>query len=186
MAIALERMYELNEGEISFKLKTRAACFLETQTKSRLHVFKDVQEFYDARSGIVHSRGGKGKKAKPKEVLEQERRAAFDKGFDVARRSVVKLLREEPPENWNEMLLETSEESPQGGRDGAKTTVPGYTNRNDQTVIRRTDTPGNDHNQVVYELECGGCGQRYGANGSDIWQRKCPKCGGGRPGLSYW
>ena len=30
VAIALEQMYELAEGEISFKLKTRAACFLET------------------------------------------------------------------------------------------------------------------------------------------------------------
>ena len=73
-----------------------------------------------------------------------------------------------------------------GSRKGAMKTVPGYRNRNGQTVIRRTDTPGNDHNQVVYELECSGCGQRYGANGSDIWQRKRPKCGGGRPGLSYW
>ena len=28
VAIALERMYELDRSEISFKLKTRAACFL--------------------------------------------------------------------------------------------------------------------------------------------------------------
>ena len=186
VAVALERMYELDQGEISFKLKTRAACFLETETKNRLRVFKDVQELYDARSGIVHPRGRKRKKEKPREQLEQERRAAFNKGFDVARRSVVKLLKEEPPLDWNEMLLEAMEENPRGRRDGGKTTDPGHTNRNGQTVIRRTDAPGNDHNQVVYELECGGCGQRYGANGSDIWQRKCPKCGGGRPGLNYW
>ena len=56
---------------------------------------------------------------------------------------------------------------------------------NGQSVIRRTDTPGNDRNQVVYELECGGCGHRYGANGADIWQRKCPTCGAARPGLDY-
>ena len=138
--VALERMYELDQGEISFKLKTRAACFLETQTKNRLRVFKDVQELYDARSGIVHSRGRKGKKAKPKEQLEQERRAAFDKGFDVARRSVVKLLKEKPPPDWNEMLLEAKEERPGGRRSGENTTAQGYTNKNGQTVIRRTDT----------------------------------------------
>ncbi len=185
VAIALERMYELHQGEISFKLKTRAASFLETRTKDRLRVFKDVQEFYDARAGIVHVRGGKGKKPKPKHVLERERQAAFDKGFDVARRTVVKLLNKGAPPDWNEMLLEAVGNGARERRGNAGTTVQGYRNRNGQTVIRRTDTPGNDHNQVVYELECGGCGCRYGANGSDIWQRKCPECGGGRPGLSY-
>ena len=70
-------------------------------------------------------------------------------------RSVLKQLREGPPPDWNEMLVKTWEESPQGGRGSARTTAPDYTNRNGQTVIRRTDTPGNDHNQVVYELESG-------------------------------
>ena len=184
VAIALEQMYELDQGEISFKLKTRAACFLEARTKDRLSVFKDVQDLYHARSGIVHPRGKKGKKAKPSNVLKEERRTAFDRGFDVARRSVIKLLNEGPPQDWNQMLLEAKEVGPEVRGSGAKTTVPGYVNRNGQTVIRRTDMPGNDYNQVVYELECGGCGERYGANGSDIWQRKCPTCGGGRPGLS--
>ena len=67
-------------------------------------------------------------------------------------------------------------------RNTAGTTVPGYTNRNGQTVIRKTDLPGNDHNQRVYVLECGQCRHHYGANGSDIWERRCPQCDGGRPG----
>ena len=67
----------------------------------------------------------------------------------------------------------------------ARTTTPGYRNRNDQIVVKGTDRPGNDHNQRVYVLQCGPCGQRYGSNGSDIWQRKCPKCGGGMPGLNF-
>ena len=50
VAISLERMYELDQGEVSFKLKTRAACFLESDTEARLRVFKDVGEFYGARS----------------------------------------------------------------------------------------------------------------------------------------
>ena len=66
-----------------------------------------------------------------------------------------------------------------------RTTLPGYVNRNNQRVIRRTDIPGNDHNQYVYVLRCGRCGHEYGANGSDIWLRKCPKCDGGAPGLEY-
>lgn len=69
-------------------------------------------------------------------------------------------------------------------RESKKTTVPGYENRNGQRVVRDTGLPGTDHGQRVYELECGSCGHTYGANGSDIFQRKCPKCGGGMPGLA--
>lgn len=66
---------------------------------------------------------------------------------------------------------------------GVKTTEPGFINRNLQEVVTRTDLPGNDHNQVTYILRCQSCDLRYGANGSDIFQRRCPVCGAGRPGL---
>lgn len=65
----------------------------------------------------------------------------------------------------------------------ASTTTPGYINRNRQEVLSKTGLPGNDHNQVVYLMKCHTCGTRYGANGSDIFQRRCPECDGGRPGL---
>ena len=71
------------------------------------------------------------------------------------------------------------------------TTIPGYENKNGQVVIERTDRKGTDHLQYVYILRCKHCGRKYGANGSDIWQRKCPslvlkcKAGGGRKGI-YW
>lgn len=63
------------------------------------------------------------------------------------------------------------------------TTQVGYTNRNDQVVIRKTDLPGNDHNQLVYVLRSISCGHEYGANGSDIFQRRCPAHDAGAPGL---
>jgi len=65
------------------------------------------------------------------------------------------------------------------------TTAPGYQNRNGQTVLRSTGLAGTDHGQSVYVLQCGECGREYGANGSDIFQRRCPACQGGRPGLVY-
>ncbi|GAD55830.1 hypothetical protein [Limimaricola cinnabarinus] len=65
----------------------------------------------------------------------------------------------------------------------ARTTRPGFVNRNEQEVLRKTDLHGNDHNQLVYILRCQRCGECYGANGSDIFQRRCPACGAGRPGL---
>jgi precorrin-8X/cobalt-precorrin-8 methylmutase len=66
-----------------------------------------------------------------------------------------------------------------------RTTAPGYQNRNGQTVLRSTGLAGTDHGQSVYVLQCGGCRHEYGANGSDIFQRRCPACQGGRPGLVY-
>ena len=48
VAVALERMRGLDQGEISFKLKARAACILKTLTKDRLGEFGDAQKRYDA------------------------------------------------------------------------------------------------------------------------------------------
>jgi hypothetical protein len=64
-----------------------------------------------------------------------------------------------------------------------ETTRPGYVNRNNQVVIRNTNLPGTDRGQTVYQLGCAICGHVYGANGSDIFERKCPKCQGGASGL---
>jgi hypothetical protein len=63
------------------------------------------------------------------------------------------------------------------------TTSPGYVNSRRQQTVRDTGQPGTDHGQRIYVLKCLDCGQKYGANGSDIWDRKCPACQGGRPGL---
>lgn len=56
----------------------------------------------------------------------------------------------------------------------------GYINKNNQKNIGRTDNPGNDHQQWYYNMECLNCGHVYYSNGTDIWQRKCPKCQGGK------
>ena len=110
VAIALERMYELDQGEITFKLKTRAACFLEADTAGRLRVFKDVGRLYGARSAIVHN----SRKKRPTE--EQE--AVFMKGLDIARRSVGKLVREGRPADWNELVVSVADSVRDGSPDG--------------------------------------------------------------------
>jgi precorrin-8X/cobalt-precorrin-8 methylmutase len=69
--------------------------------------------------------------------------------------------------------------------DSGRTTIPGYRNRNDQTVLRSTGLAGTDYGQSVYVLHCCACRHEYGANGSGIFQRRCPACQGGRPGLAY-
>lgn len=62
----------------------------------------------------------------------------------------------------------------------AKSTDIGYVNKNNQRNNGITPHEGTDNNQYFYEMECLNCGHKYFANGTDIWQRKCPACQGGR------
>ena len=66
-------------------------------------------------------------------------------------------------------------------RNIVKTTTAGYVNRNNQRNNGCTYEAGTDNNQMFYFMECLNCGCCYKANGTDIWQRKCPKCQGGKP-----
>ena len=86
----------------------------------------------------------------------------------------------EPPEPTSQPLSGRRSARPRG-----KTTAIGYVNRNNQEVIRATGLPGTDHDQYIYVLRCRNCRHQYGANGTDLFQRKCPNCQGGRPGLAY-
>ncbi len=61
------------------------------------------------------------------------------------------------------------------------TTEVGFVNRNNQRNIGKTDKIGTYHMQYFYSLQCLNCGREYLLNGSDIWQRKCPACQGGKP-----
>jgi hypothetical protein len=67
------------------------------------------------------------------------------------------------------------------------TTTVGFINRNNQRVHGHRGMSGNDHVAYSYKLEClhSGCGEVYGANGTDIFQRKCPRCQGGKPGIPF-
>ena len=97
VAIALERMFVLDQRNISRTLQDRVAWYLGTDEKGRSILKKSVKEVYDARSDIVHNR--------PDKALPHRNRAAFAKGFDIARRSLFKLLREGWPENWDESAI---------------------------------------------------------------------------------
>lgn len=68
-----------------------------------------------------------------------------------------------------------------------KTTEIGYLNRNNQKVLGTRGIKGTDHGQVSYKIECQNedCGCRYGSNGTDNFQRKCPNCQDGMPSIKY-
>ena len=68
-------------------------------------------------------------------------------------------------------------------RPSQETTQPGFINRHAQRLIRDTGLPDTDHLQAVYVLECQQCQHRYAAKGSDIPERRCPKCQTGKAGI---
>ena len=102
VAIVLERMYDLPERKISHKLRNRASLYLGTDLDSQEGIRKGIKEFYDTRSNIVH-RGSNN-------VPPHERFESFGKGFDIAKQTLFKLLREGPPENWGEVLSQTPDQ----------------------------------------------------------------------------
>ena len=93
VSIALEGMYELPRWGVTSALEERVSGFLGTDDDSRAKLGKSAGAFYDARSAIVHSRSGEGSPF--------TNGAAFVTGFDLARQSLFKLLREGPPEDWS-------------------------------------------------------------------------------------
>ena len=69
----------------------------------------------------------------------------------------------------------------------SSSTQIGYINRNNQRCAGNRGIPGNEYLQVAYRIEClqPSCGEIYGSNGSDIFERKCPHCQGGTPGIYF-
>ena len=92
VAIALEGMYELPRWKKSRKLEARVSGFLGTDAEDRRRIAERVATLYEARSEIVHSGSS--------EASPFRDGAAFVTGFDLARRSLFKLLREGVPKNW--------------------------------------------------------------------------------------
>ena len=92
---ALERMYDLPKRRISCTLQNRVSGYLGTDSESRERLKQSAKAFYDERSASVHN----NRKGRPS---EQRNRDAFAKGFDIARRTLFKLLDEGPPDNWDE------------------------------------------------------------------------------------
>ena len=95
VAIALERMYVQDEANIGRKLRSRTSRLLGTDAASEERIREHVKELYDVRSEIVHNR---------LRCLTQERvHSAFENGFDLARRSLFKLLCEDPSASWKDL-----------------------------------------------------------------------------------
>ena len=95
VAIALEGMYELPRWKKLRKLEDRVCGLLGGDGDDLDRNRKSVRNLYAARSEVVHSGSG--------EASPFRNGAAFVTGFDLARRSLFKLLREGVPEDWDEV-----------------------------------------------------------------------------------
>ena len=101
VAIALEIMYELDTPEITYKLKTRAGYFLGKNPEERMGIVAKVDHFYDARSAIAHGLRRKGPNISFKDALAD--------GFGLARETLLKLLCEGIPPDWNLFVMSAGE-----------------------------------------------------------------------------
>lgn len=92
VATALERMFKPGDRKISAQLQESIADFLGGDDEAQSQMKKDVKDFYDVRSAVIH-----GPKDEKKRRLLEETQKAFDAGFDLARQSLFKMLRDGPP-----------------------------------------------------------------------------------------
>ena len=92
IAIVLERLYKPRDRGISAQLQKSAARLLASGSEEQTKVEEGIKHFYDVRSAVIH-----GPKDEKKRRLLEEREVAFRTGFDLARRSVMKLLHDGPP-----------------------------------------------------------------------------------------
>lgn len=100
VAIALEIMYgPFDGGEITHKLRTRAAWLLGTSPEDRWNIHKAMRTFYKARSAIVH-----GSTSTDRAKLEQ----ALPLGRDLARRTLTTLLTQGPVSDWDRLVVSGS------------------------------------------------------------------------------
>ena len=104
-AIALETMYNLDSPEITYKLQTRAGYYLGTSSEERLEIYRQIGDFYRARSALVHGSGGRGRGMDVGKALTDGRK--------LARETLLTLLRDGRTPDWNCLVMSAGE-----GRDG--------------------------------------------------------------------
>ena len=90
LMISLERMFPPKDrGGISDQLQKSVADFLGGDDEAQSQMKEAVKHAYDVRSAIIH-----GPKDDKKQRLSEEKQKAFDAGFNLARQSLFKMLRD--------------------------------------------------------------------------------------------
>ena len=86
-------MYQL-ETELKYKLATRAGYFLGSNAEDRVRMFKEIRQFYNIRSAIIHGRN----------PSREDTATALEQGFEVARDTFFKL-RDKDVDDWDSLVM---------------------------------------------------------------------------------
>ena len=98
VAIALEIMYgPFDGGEITHKLRTRAAWLLGTSPEDRYEIVQNIKAFYEARSAVVH-----GSTKAERQKFER----ALPLGRELAHQTLAKLLVQGPVLDWDRLVVD--------------------------------------------------------------------------------
>ena len=106
VSIALERMYEIDSGQITKKLRRRGSRFLGDTWEGIKEISNQFGRFYNVRSAIIHHR--RASKASRRLLSPKNMERAFDMGYGLARDTLIKLLINGPPDDWNELGISAS------------------------------------------------------------------------------
>jgi len=97
-------------------------------------------------------------------------------GDDTSGPWVEEMEHARPPEG-----LSGDADSASGETDSSRS---GTVNKHGQMLMGAPAAAGNDPSPRAVKMFCTHCYLSYGANGSDVWLRKCPRCQGGVPGIA--
>ena len=87
-----------DRSELTFKLRVRAARFLETNPKERRRIFGLLGDLYKVRSAAVHT----GKV--PEKIKDVPAQDLLDQGFGLAATALTRLISEGDPD-WDQIIL---------------------------------------------------------------------------------
>lgn len=99
VAVALEMMFRLKGGELTYKLSVRAAYLLSDGLEARVEVFDSMKRLYETRSRIVHGDWHR-KSGKRKEAAQ-----VAERGYELGRDVLLKLLERGTFPDWKRLVL---------------------------------------------------------------------------------
>ena len=103
LGIALETLY-LNDvggdaiGELSFRLRIRAARYLAHDPDERQQIFNAIGLVYAARSKAVHTG------SLPERIGQVDVRSVLSKGYELTARTILQMIRA-PQVDWKREVL---------------------------------------------------------------------------------
>ena len=66
-----------------------------------MKIFRKVKDFYGARSALIHGSKGRWKRTSPEKAQEN--------GFDVARKTLLRLLHDGRAPDWDTLVISAEE-----------------------------------------------------------------------------